>query len=237
MKTFRGSGGPFAERPYYTNREIEDLCADELRKVDLYPEEPAPIRIERFLEKRFGVVPSYEDLPGGLLGFTRFGRNGVESIAVSRTLADEGTKAAERRISTTLGHEGGHGLLHAHLFALGVDATPLFGDDADSKAPKILCRDGGIAGVGKSQRSYDGRWWEHQANLAMSALLLPKALVDKSLQGILVARGTFGLPALEARRREEAVRLVSDVFEVNPVVARIRLAEMYAEGETGQLTL
>jgi hypothetical protein len=237
MKTSRSSGGPFAERPYYTIREIEDLCADELRKAGLYPDDPSPIRVERFLEKRFGVVPAYEDLPDGLLGFTKFGPKGVEAIIVSRALADGGTKAAERRISTTLGHEGGHGLLHAYLFALGLQVAPLFGGELDPKTPKILCRDGGVAGVGKSQRSYDGRWWEHQANLAMGALLLPKTLVEKSLQGILAARGTFGLPTLEARRREEAVRLVSDVFDVNPVVARIRLTDMYPEGETGQLTL
>lgn len=237
MRTSRSPGGPFTERPYYTTREIEDICADELRKKGLYPADPSPIRIERFLEKRFGVVPAYEDLPDGTLGFTKFGPNGVEAIIVSRTLADEGTKAAERRISTTLGHEGGHGLLHAHLFALGPQEAPLFGGELGPTMPKILCRDGGIAGVGKSQRSYDGRWWEHQANLAMGALLLPKALVQKCLEVILLACGTLGLLRLEAHRREEAVRLVSDVFDVNPVVARIRLVDMYSDGETGQLTL
>lgn len=237
MRISRSSGGPFIERPYYTTREIENICDDELRKVGLYPSDPSPVRVERFLEKRFGVVPAYEDLPDGILGFTKFGPEGVEAIIVSRALADEGTKASERRISTTLGHEGGHGLLHGHLFTLGLKAAPLFQGELDAATPKILCRDGAIAGVGKGRRAYDGRWWEHQANLAMSALLLPKVLVERCLEGILVAQGTFGLPRLEARRSEEAVRLVSDVFDVNPVVARIRLAEMYPEGDTGQLTL
>jgi hypothetical protein len=237
MRTSHSSSGPFIERPYFSTREIEDICADELRKAGLYPADPSPVRIERFLEKRFGVVPAYEDLPDGILGFTKFRPDGVEAIIVSRVLADEGTKAAERRISTTLGHEGGHGLLHAHLFALGLQAAPLFGGELDPATPKILCRDGGVAGVGKGQRSYDGRWWEHQANLAMGALLLPKTLVEKCLETILVARGTFGLPRLEAHRREQAVGLVSEVFDVNRVVARIRVTEMYPDGETRQLTL
>jgi hypothetical protein len=81
VKTFR-SAGRFREQPYYTLSEIEQICIDELRKYGLYPSEPAPIRIDRFVEKRFGIQPSYEDLPRGLLGFTRFSSNGVEEIVV-----------------------------------------------------------------------------------------------------------------------------------------------------------
>lgn len=57
MKTFRTTKGPFRERPYYTNQEVENTCTDELRAVGLYPTTPGPVRIDRFVEKRFGVPP------------------------------------------------------------------------------------------------------------------------------------------------------------------------------------
>ena len=40
------------------------------------------------------------------------------------------------------------------------------------------------------------RWWEFQANKAMGALLLPKALVGKAREPFLEAQGMLGLPAL-----------------------------------------
>ena len=141
MKNFRPKSGPFQERPYYESHEIERICEDALRQVDLLPSSPSPIRIDRFIEKRFTVTPIYEDLDKGVLGFTEFGPKGVQSVVVARALDEEGTKPAERRIRTTLAHEAGHGLLHAHLFVLGKQSKPLFGDFTKSNAPKVLCRD------------------------------------------------------------------------------------------------
>src|SRR6185503_3785773 len=109
MRNYRSSTGPFQERPFFKSEEIESLCQAELKQFGLLPEHPAPIRIERFVEKRFGITPLYEELPSGVLGFTRFNENGVEAIVVSRSLAEEDTKSSERRISTTLAHEAGHG--------------------------------------------------------------------------------------------------------------------------------
>src|SRR5437660_1022719 len=149
MKTFRSKKGPFAKQPYYTDAEIETTCLDELRKVGLLPAQPEPTRIDRFIEKRFGVTPSYEDLGEGILGFTKFGPKGVQEVIVARALEDEGTKPAERRIRSTLAHEAGHGLLHAHLFVLERQTEPLFGDFSDPSAPTVLCRDIPI-GVGES---------------------------------------------------------------------------------------
>ncbi len=238
MKTSRRASGPFPERPFFTVEEIEQICTDELRKTELFPAEPSPIRIDRFIEKRFGVQVAYDDLPDGVLGFTEFGAKGVEAIVIARILDDEGTQAAERRIRTTMAHEGGHGLLHTYLVVLGAAARPLFGDGLDPKLPRVLCRTGGIAnpklGVSKG---YDGRWWEFQANQAMGALLLPRLLVESTLDQLLVANGALGLRLLEQRRREEATALLAATFDVNPVVARIRLAALYPEDATSQLTL
>ena len=85
-------------------------------------------------------MPQYEDLPEGVLGFTKFTKKGVEAIVIAAALDAEKGKVAERRLRTTLAHEAGHGLLHAYLFAL--DEKPLHLFDADSHADhKILCRD------------------------------------------------------------------------------------------------
>src|SRR5665213_29794 len=106
------------------------MCCDELRKESLLPSSPEVIRIDRFIEKRFRVSPQYEVLPDGVLGFTRFGKNGVKAVVISAALDAEGGKVSERRVRTTMAHEAGHGLLHAHLFAL--DEIPLHLFDKES---------------------------------------------------------------------------------------------------------
>ncbi len=228
MKTFRAKTGPFTERPYYELQEIEILCAEELRKVGLYPNEPSPIRIDRFIEKRFGISHEYEDLPEDVLGYTRFSPDGVERIVVAHSLAEEGSGLAERRINTTLAHEAGHSLLHAYLFLLDLQPQSLF-DGLDHEGPRILCRDIGDS-VLTVKRSYSGRWWEYQANLGMEALLLPRLLVEKALQPHLVTEGSFGGKTLERARREEAILFLAEIFDVNRIVAKIRLGEMYPDG-------
>jgi hypothetical protein len=236
MKTSRSKTGPFTEQPFFKPEEIEATCADELQQLDLYPSDPAPIRIDRFIEKRFGLQPTYADLPDGLLGFTRFGRKGVEEIVVAKSLDDEGTRPAERRLRTTLAHEGGHGLLHAYLFALGTRPDSLFGDGLAADAPKILCRDDGMSGATTTKKA-PSRWWEVQANMAMGSLLLPKVLVAKALSPMLVPRGLLGVPVLPPDRREPAVRFLSDIFDVNPIVARIRVEGLFPSAADRQLTL
>jgi hypothetical protein len=239
MKNFRTKSGPFIERPFYELGEIERICTEELHGVGLYPPSPAPVRVDRFIEKRFHITHDYEDLPSGVLGYTRFNRNGVEAIVVSRALCDQGSRSAERRINTTLAHEGaGHALLHAHLFVLGEDLPSLFGGDKDVAPSRILCRDGTSAGQQAPEPGrYRGRWWEFQANQAMGALLLPRKLVDRCLERIVQVTGALGRPVLLAPRRDEAAALLSEVFDVNPVVARIRLGELYPHRDDGQLHL
>lgn len=235
MKTYWARKGAFGERPYYAVDEIEAICLEALKAVGLYPAEPMPIRIDRFIEKRFRVHPAYEEMPEGVLGYTRFGQNGVEEIVIAQSLAEERTETAERRITTTLAHEGGHGLLHAHLFALGGSARTLFGDPEAPDSPKILCRGEIVPEPGpRRKHRYDGRWWEFQANRAMAALLLPRPLVERSLD--LVARGAFGTRVLDDARRNEAARHVAEIFGVNPIVARLRVDEVHPAG-SGQLTL
>jgi hypothetical protein len=231
MRSFRA--GPSSKQPYFTPSQIDQICCDELRNEGLFPITPEPIRIDRFIEKRFKVSPQYEDLPEGVLGFTRFGRNGVKGVVISAALDAEGGKIAERRIRTTLAHEAGHGLLHAHLFAL--DEIPLHLFDKDSHSvDQILCRD--VQGEEKKSRGYDGRWWEFQANRAMAGLLCPRELVQEAMKPFVTPAGLLEVAVLDESKREASARALADIFDVNPIVARIRINEIYP-AETGQLRL
>jgi hypothetical protein len=232
MRTIKAKSGPFLERPFYEATEIERICSSELREVGLYPAKPEPVRIDRFIEKRFGTAPTYEELPDGVLGWTKFGTKGVEAIVVARSLGEGAGVVSERQHSSTLAHEAGHGLLHAHLFVLGMDSDTLFASGEGVEPRRILCRDAHTSG-GVPRRGYNGRWWEVQANMAMAALLLPRPLVEACLTPYLT-EGSLGR-ALERHRRESAVYSLSETFGVNPAMARIRLGEVFPDAD--QLTL
>lgn len=235
MKSYRAKSGPFAERPYYTDADIESVCTGELLKFDLFPSAPSPVRIERFIEKRFSVTPEYDELPDGILGLTRFGAHGVQSIVIARKLDEEGTVTADRRIRTTMAHEAGHGLLHAHLFVTS-KRDGLFGDFSDPNSPKVLCRDVPVESS-SARAGYDGRWWEYQANRTIGPLLMPRALVQVALEPLLERAGTFGDLTLASSRREEATKMLARTFEVNPAVAKIRLGDLYPVADAAQLRL
>src|SRR5678810_720817 len=111
MKTIRRPRR--TEQPYFSDSEIDRIAVEELLGAGLLPSRPEPVRIERFVEKRFGLARvSYEELPATVLGYTQFSSAGVEAVFVSRALSEEGSRVAERRINSTLAHEAEHGLLH-----------------------------------------------------------------------------------------------------------------------------
>lgn len=229
MRVYRSSFGPFSERPFFSLKEIDQICADELMKFGLFPREPQPIRIDRFIEKRFNVAPKYEDLPDGVLGYTKFGSNGVQEIGISKALAEENSKVSERRINSTLAHESGHGLLHAHLFFLEKPPTNLVGSDFDIPEKKILCRKETVEGIQDRPRSECGqKWWEFQANMVIGGLLLPRKLVMSAIEPFLMETGRLGVKVLDEARKEIATRALAEAFDVNPIVVKIRIDSIYS---------
>lgn len=233
MKTFHNQRGPFREQPFFTDQELESICLDELSKYNLLPKVPGRIRIDRFVEKRFRLSVESIALPDGILGLTKFGPNGVEGIYVSEALESERTKSAERRVQSTIAHEAGHGLLHAHLFAIP-NVAPLFGDLSDPSRPKVLCRESSVT-TGNSR--YNGEWWEFQANEAMGHLLMPRTLVHTAIQPFLISAGNLGGAQIDTKLYETAIRALAETFDVNPVVARIRIEKYYPGKEDKQLML
>jgi hypothetical protein len=232
MRTYQRSRGPFRERPYFTHEEIDRICVEALQKVELLPRSPEPIRIDRFIEKHFRVTPTYEDLGPGILGLTRFGRDGVQAVIVSQRLDDEGSQISERRIRSTLAHEGGHGLLHEYLFLL--ETGPLLFGDSTPAGPKILCRDEPYA---VKESAYKGKWWEYQANRAIGSLLLPRSLVMMAVHPFMIPVGALGLIELDRQKRPQVIQSVAETFDVNPIGATIRIDELFPMADAVQQAL
>lgn len=233
VKTIRTTSGPFQERPHFDPAEIDRMCVGELRKAGLYPSKPEAIRIDRFIEKRFGSPPNYEDLPPGVLGYTKFGKAGVERIVLSCELAEDESDVARRRERATMAHEAGHGLLHAYLFAVEMPASTLFGAD-NCTGSQILCRE--VIGDQAPSRPKPS-WSEYQANRAIGGFLLPRKHVITALEPYLISSGALGGAILDPARRGEAERTLSAVFDVNPIVARIRIDDVFGSRDSGQLLL
>jgi hypothetical protein len=124
--------------------------------------------------------------------------------------------------------------MHAHLFCAGRKPAELFQDNDET--PQILCRDVPWKAEERAAR-YDGRWWEFQANRAIGGLLLPKKLVETAIAKLTQETGLLGLRTLPMEKRGEAVRELSGIFDVNPIVARIRLDELFPQGGEAQLSL
>jgi hypothetical protein len=239
VKRFRAQSGPFEEQLRFSTDEIDEMCLDALRHAGLLPTSPEAIRIERFVEKHFQCRIQYEDLGPDAMGCTVFRENGsIQAVGISTRL-DDGSNVSERRVRSTFAHEGGHCLMHSSLFMAGLGQARFNNmedkhENIDFKARRILCRDGDITAVGK-KRGYDGRWWEWQANRAIGGLLLPSGLVRQAVAQFLERSPVTKSPSLPAKMRTLAEKEVAGIFEVNPVVARIRLQEMFPEDNSGQI--
>lgn len=220
MKTYKAKSGIFDERVWYEHTEMENICLDALRSVDLLPPTPSPIRIDRFLKKKFGVDAEYIALPDGVLGFTEFGENGVERIVIAQSLDLDTSVSSERRIHTTMAHEAGHGLFHSQLFYF--KGATLFEEMREN--PKIMCRDE-LRNVFNGN-NYNNEWWEYQANVAIGALLLPRPLAEEVLEPFTISSGLL-MKSLDENKFNNAVSVLADTFDVNAAVARIRVREIF----------
>lgn len=232
MKEFRAREGRFPLRLHYDLEEIDTICLSALREAKMLPSEPQAIEIDRFLEGYWNVRLLYEDHDANTMGSTVFNTKGqVTGFTVARWLDEEGSTSSDRRLRSTLAHEGGHGLLHQKLFI--EEQTPsLFESERGPSSPRnFLCRSSDIRPAGATP--YNGEWWEWQANRAIGGLLLPIPLVRKVVAPF-TEETRFG-PALKEYHRSTVEKELVGVFDVNPVVARIRLSEMFLQEKQSML--
>lgn len=236
MKHSWSDSGRFGQTLYFPKDEIDRMCETELRKAGYFPSDPSPINVERFVEKHYGRV-EYVDLGPGILGCTEFSKKGQVLRVIVAASLDSTETTVERRLRSTLAHEAGHCMLHPILFIEdGLQST--FRNETMSfvKERKFLCRDTDIRPEPEQKKEFDGRWWEYQANRAIGGFLLPKKLVQQAITGFVRTTGLGTSGTLDEARRTEAIRLLADIFDVNPKVAEIRLGEMYPVGDR-QMTL
>lgn len=221
----RGTG-PFPRRIFIPDQHIERLCRETLESAALLPESPAPIRIDRLIFLQFRFEEEYVELPAHIMGCAKFTKRGLCRIMVNRDLAEEAGTVSHRRVRSTLAHEAGHGLLHNELFIeklIQEECGQLFGEaEACDSVTKegFACR----AEVGIHEvRPFE--WWEYQANLAMSCLLLPWHLVTaaSSLHMPTVLDGPGDMDS----RIADAEREIAEVFDVNRRMVTIRLGKWW----------
>jgi hypothetical protein len=218
VKISRAKSGPYRDRLHYTVTEIETLTEDELRKHELLPTKPRPINIDLYVEQRF-VTPRYDTLSPTLLGYTEFGASGPIDIVINEALASDKSTVAKRRVRTTIAHEGGHALLHTILH-LDTGQTSLLASNPEER--RVMCKEEDL-----QRNSYDGKWWEYQANLAMSSLLLPKNLTMTALDPFLTTT-VMGGRTIDPHNITRAASAISEIFDVNPVVAKIRIQQFFS---------
>lgn len=232
---------PFLSDPFLPEQRIERTCSDALVAAGLMPPEPAPVRIDRFIEKHFDITIRYADLQSrfgeGVMGTCRFRRDGaVAEIIVEITLAEDDSKIASKRVRSTMAHEGGHGLFHGPLF------SEMFRAEEDLKSGLVkvdrctgvtsdgfACRRIGEGGGG---RRYD--WWEVQANRAMSALLLPRRLVDPFVREI-IATPSPRSPWTGNRTvipLQDVAVMVANTFDVSVSLAQYRIQDLYEQHQS-----
>jgi hypothetical protein len=66
---------------------------------------------------------------------------------------------------------------------------------------------------------------------------MPRQLVRAALDEFAAPSGRLGIPDLAPNRRQEAVAVFAEIFDVNPVVARIRINDLHPVSGAGQLPL
>ena len=203
---------------------------------DFNPEalmEPLPLDIDRFVCDYLGMLQDFAYLSndGRYLGMTVFNdtgrvvvydpeRNEADYIAArAGTVIIDNTLLAngkEHRYRFTMGHEGGHGILHTDYFAYDPDQTSF--EDTE-REPVIQCRVDGTSVL----RQKNVRLWtpedrmEWQANHMSSALLMPRSMVYKLVRSLSQEKSVeFDIMA---------ILTVADAFNVSNEAAQYRLLD------------
>jgi hypothetical protein len=205
-------------------RFAADFCPDALRT-------PMEIDVDRFVTRYLGMQQDYQYLShcSMYLGMTVFNDtdrvtvynpvlNQAEYISaragtviIDNALLDE---KQEHRYRYTMGHEAGHGVLHACYFGYNPVKTSLFGANCE---PLVKCR---VDGASVSHKPY-GTWtdsdrMEWQANKFASALLMPVSMVKR------VAKTA----ELRSSSVNAALERTAAVFNVSYEAAHYRLQEL-----------
>jgi uncharacterized membrane protein YeaQ/YmgE (transglycosylase-associated protein family) len=190
MKWYRSADGE--PRIWYSETEIEHIAEDELARGRLTPRATTPVTdLEAFIESHLDAdLDQYADLPGDVLGLTRFEPGSRPVVLINAELTSAADEAApgtgaRGRFRATTAHEAAHVFLHRYLFDPVLEQPALFetptggGQRPPDGLMRCLARD-----VGMTARS---DWREVQANRGMAALLMPRAVFRRVAFGVIGA--------------------------------------------------
>lgn len=150
---------------------------------------------EQYIPKRFGISTGYQELSVGIHGFTNPTK--LES-AVSVTLVDAADASTRRFGRSTIGHEAGHCILHAHQFRKR-QVNDAFLHDGTHDVNQKLFRQEDI-------RAFESPEW--QAWEFCKSLFLPRQVLE------------------EAMEKGYTIRKMSDMTNLNPAFVETRLRNL-----------
>ena len=230
MRPYNVKDSILPERLHFSRPDIERIAVDELRQAKCLPKTPSEIRLEEYLLVRHGIEPQpMPPLTHGMLGLADLKNPRSPAIFLETAVFD----GPEHIYRSTLAHEIGHLLLHSQLYVDPGFTQALArwrGRDAREGTITCLARDISETPRGGYNPGDPFAHIEHQANLGMVAMLVPRSLVKQCVVNWTSSRalrgGGFETVFDEARRRE-AVSCVSTTFNVSPTLATFRLQEIY----------
>lgn len=221
--------------PILRNQEIDDCCEEMIREFQ--PEvfrHPEPVDIDAFVCFYLGMKQDFAFLSndGRYLGMTVFNdtdrviiydpeQNRAEYMsAEAGTVIIDNTLLDDRQIHRycfTMGHEGGHGILHPDHFSYSSGQVGFFDEPQQAL---VQCR----ADATQTLHNKDYSLWtpedrmEQQANKSASALLMPCEAVYTLIRGLPIAR----------KMDEEVTRVmaVANTFNVSMDAAMYRLFDL-----------
>lgn len=217
--------------PILSKREINDIAEGYAR--DFMPQildHPQPFNIEGFIEAYLDLQLDFQYLSndGRYLGMTVF--NDTDKVIVflpecskaDYIHADHGTiiidntlldEKQEHRYRFTLGHEGGHWILHKAYFGYDPYQMALF----EMNMPYLQCREINKNYLHTSTSNWDEtRWMEWHADKFSAGILMPESAVR------LLMTNTY----TDFINENGVIALVSETFNVSEQAAYLRLCDL-----------
>lgn len=229
VRSIHDPTGRFPERPYYQERELdqmfEGIVVDFLQRrhgLARFPITTDELTI--LIEGDVSDLDQYADLSRygpDVEGLTEFNPGSKPRVAIAAALSEQGNR--ENRNRTTLAHEYGHVKLHAYLYELR--APPQLLDDPLRKPNAIYCKRETMITAAK----FD--WMEWQAGYACGAVLMPRSYVQRVVGGYQQTHAIFGPVRPESAHGQALVDAIARAFQVSRDAARVRLSRLDVLGE------
>lgn len=235
MKIQRAKSGPFPNFVYFEEGEIDSLMEDHYfgcwgGKLDLSsPGLNMKDFIDSYLSDRkieFDPKASSSELGIGVLGKTIFNPDGSKIIQVEQTLFDNRENSKYRgRYNFTVAHESFHALHHAVLF----DFSQKQLEWNEKEKPVITCMNRDVLHHENESESHSRKspWYEVQANMGSSALLMPKTIFTEHFRKETKAYGLTGSDLLERKDVfTSVVGYLSSSFGASKQAVKFRISSL-----------